>query len=255
MANTGLRGWWRLDGRTETGNTARDSSGNNLHGQLGALPGASELPTWISDEPYPESGIGALRFGRGVDGFVEVAPPDPKILEPCVVSVEAWVRSPNDLSYGCYILSKGAESTAFASYALYTGRGGDDPVSERGGLAFYIAGPGGAVSSPFVTRSEIWDGEWHHVVGTFDGRIVRLYIDGRLRGAGSDPGTAVPTASFIRYNLSTNDRFYIGQFRNVPTGPTPVRLGFWGDISDVRIWAGVLSPDEVVLRYNHDNLP
>src|ERR687888_1577418 len=95
MANTGLIGWWPLDGMRPTGNIARDLSGNNLHGHLGALPGASGLPTWIEDGPYP--GIGALRFDRGADQFVEVAPPDPTILEPCVVSVEAWVRSPHNL--------------------------------------------------------------------------------------------------------------------------------------------------------------
>lgn len=263
MANTGLIGWWPLDGRSTTGDTAPDLSGNNLHGHLGALPSASGLPTWISDGPYLLPGglrLGALRFGRGADQFVEVSPPDPAILEPCVVSVEAWVRSPNNLSYACYILSKGSESTAYASYALYTGRGGDDPVTERGGVSCYIApqprgGPGGFVSSPFVTRREIWDNDWHHVVGTFDGRIVRLYVDGTLRGAGRDPGTPVPQASFIRYNLSTNRRFYIGMFRQGTGTGTPFDLGFWGDISDVRIWAGVLSPDEVMLRFNHDDLP
>lgn len=161
-----------------------------------------------------------------------------------MVSVEAWVRSPNDFSYACYILSKGAESTAFASYALYTGRDGDSPDG-RGGLAFYVAPrsgelPGGSVRSPFVTQREIWDGKWHHVVGTFDGRIVRLYVDARLQGAGTDPGTPVPIASFIRYNLSSNNRFYIGMFRHTPSGPTPVNLGFWGNISDVRVWAELL---------------
>jgi len=78
-----------------------------------------------------------------------------------------------------------------------------------------------------------------------------------LRGAGSDPGTPVPEASFIRYNLITNRRFYIGMFREGTSEGTgsPFDLGFWGDISDVRIWAGVLSPDEVVLRFNNENLP
>ena len=44
MANTGLIGWWRLDGRTEAGNTlATDLSGNNLHGQLGNAAGRVEF--------------------------------------------------------------------------------------------------------------------------------------------------------------------------------------------------------------------
>ena len=43
MANTGLIGWWRLDGRTEAAIHQRDLSGNNLHGQLGMLPGASSI--------------------------------------------------------------------------------------------------------------------------------------------------------------------------------------------------------------------
>ncbi len=237
MANTGLLGWWLLN--EITGTTAADSSGNHLDGHLGSLSDASGLPTWIPDGPR---GSRALHFGPSFDGFVEVTLPKREILEPCAVSVEAWVRS-SSLGGGSYILSKGANATAYSSYALYGGR------PSPGGLLFYVSTTAshGDNDSPLVAHDAIWDGKWHHVVGTFDGRIVRLYLDGNQQGAGSP----VRTPSSIEYNLPTHNNFYIGMYYyGVPTTPAEPRLGFNGDISDVRIWAGVLSPDEVAARHS-----
>ena len=100
------------------------------------------------------------------------------------------------------------------------------------------------IDSPFATGHSVWDGNWHHIVGTFDRRIVRLYVDGAQQGTGAP----APTASSIKYQLSVHNNFYIGMYYlRDPRLPT---LGFVGDIADVRIWGGVLSPDEVARRYN-----
>lgn len=248
MTNIGLIGRWRLD--ESAGSTAADTSGNNLDGQLGSNSAPSGLPMWIPDGP---NGTRALRFRGDRRGFVEVTP-KPEILEPCVVSVEAWVRSSAlQLGQDAYIVSKGAEEWHYASYALYTGD------NEPGGLSFYVSlpsltSPRAWVESPFVDHDAIWDGKWHHVVGTFDGRIVRLYVDGTQQGTGRDPRTPVPTGSFIRYNLSNNNRFYIGMYRMLTAADSNYKFGFDGDIRGVHIWAGVLSSDEVMDRYRGQDL-
>lgn len=247
MANTGLIGRWRLN-EPPGATVAPDSSGNNLHGRLGVLPGASGgLPSW--NPGGGPSGAGALSFGPGPDGYVEVLLPRPSVLEPCVVSVEAWVSArPDRAASGLYILSKGANGISYASYALYTGR-----VRPAGEL-FYV----GTVAdnrdngSPFVPFNTIWDGNWHHVVGTFDGRIVRNYFDGVEQGA----GTPVRVGSFIQYNLPHHNNFYIGAYLlDTSPGPGIPRLGFIGDIADVCVWAGVLTPAEVAVRFSGRDLP
>jgi Concanavalin A-like lectin/glucanases superfamily len=78
----------------------------------------------------------------------------------------------------------------------------------------------------------VWDGAWHHVAGTFDGRAVRLYLDGAEVGAGS------PDQHAIEYGLESKAP-YIGAYGG------SCGLGFTGDIDDVRVWSGALTAAEI----------
>ncbi|MDA0812901.1 MAG: LamG domain-containing protein [Verrucomicrobia bacterium] len=86
--------------------------------------------------------------------------------------------------------------------------------------------------------TEIWaacepaklaDGQWHHVAGTFDGRHLRLYIDGKKLSEREQPG-----------NLA-------------PGRPTPASIGayngrhepFHGGIDDMRVYTGTLTDEQV----------
>ncbi len=121
-----------------------------------------------------------LRLGpefRRQHGRVRV--PDSSSLEPpSAVSVGAFVKangSPGDFKY---IVAKGASGCIASSYALYT--------ASDGGLEFYVAQNSGLsyTLSPDA-GSSIWDGNWHFVVGTYDGSAVRLYVDGNQVGNGA----------------------------------------------------------------------
>jgi hypothetical protein len=103
-----------------------------------------------------------------------------------------------------------------ASYGLYTGTGG--------GIVFYVSN-GVSVSLSPDAGAQIWDGDWHRVLGTFDGAVVRLYVDGR------EVGTGTPSNVVLAYGLPDNDRFYIGDYRGTCTSS----LGFVGDIDAVRV--------------------
>jgi hypothetical protein len=151
---------WLLD--EGQGHLARDASNHGLTGQLGAPPND---PQWISGK----LGTAALRFGG--DDFVEVA--SSALLESPTISAEAWVRS-SEPGFLAYILSKGAKECVAASYGLYTG--------SSGGLFFYIFDGASFILSPDGGRA-VWDGNWHHVAGTFDGHTVRLYVDGTEVGS------------------------------------------------------------------------
>lgn len=207
---------WTLD--AGSGQVARDSSGHGLDGRLGNASSADEGdPAWISGR----IGSGALDFAGGPRSVVV---PDSPLLEPAHVTADAWVRRAGSPGRFAYVLSKGASGCEAASYALYSGVGG--------GLTFYVYdGWNYRLSSPDAGTA-VWDGEWHHVAGTYDGSLVHLYVDGVQIGS----GTPAPP---IGYGLPSDEAFYIGNYRGSCDRP------FTGAIDNVRIWSRALSGAEI----------
>lgn len=210
-----LAGQWRFD--EGQGQIVGDSSGHGVTGVLGTTKAVDARdPTWR------ESLFGtALHF----DGSDQVTLADDPRLEPPTVSVTAWVRRDGTPGQWRYIVSKGGSACFASSYGLYTGFGQ--------GLAFYILDPqDGYIRSP-EAGTELWDGRWHHVAGTYDGLRVRAYVDGAEIGSGT------PTSAAIRYGIQSRGAF-IGAYRG------SCELDFVnGDIDEVEIWDGALSATEI----------
>jgi hypothetical protein len=76
-----------------------------------------------------------------------------------------------------------------------------------------------------VADTIVWDGAWHHVIGSYDGDSVRLWIDGSQVGAGT------PVSMAIAYTNGSRG-IYIGTYRG------SCNLGFNGSIDDVTVWDG-----------------
>jgi Concanavalin A-like lectin/glucanases superfamily len=72
----------------------------------------------------------------------------------------------------------------------------------------------------------VWDGAWHHVIGSYDGSEVRLWIDGSQVGNGTATGLS------IAYGVGSKG-VYIGSYRG------SCDLGFFGAIDDVRVWTDI----------------
>lgn len=213
-AASGLGGLWFID--EGSGQVVRDRSGNGNHGTLGATAAAdANDPAWI---PGAFRKTSALRFGG--DDFVTI--PDSPSLESARVTVGAIVRAGASPGAYRYVVSKGALNCEVASYGLYTGA--------SGGLMFYISNGSSFTLSPDAGVG-IWDGRWHLVAGTYDGVTVRLYVDGTQVGSGS------PSTLVTRYDLPTDDRFFIGDYR----GTCPSTLGFVGDIDAVAVLNDVVN--------------
>jgi hypothetical protein len=206
----GLAGEWLLD--DGPGTVVRDSSGA---GRDGALGQGSATPHRI----FGVDGL-ALHF----DGDDEVLMPDSVGLEPARLTVEAWVRNATTPGSYRYVVSKGATACNASSYGLYTGGGR--------GLAFYVAGPSGYVVSAQASAGAIWDGAWHHAVGTYDGETVRLFVDG------APVGSARSAPASISYGLPSKSLRF-GTYRG------DCDLPFTGDIDAVRIWNLALTDAEV----------
>jgi len=205
----GLVSWWDGDAVSET--TAFDIQNGNDGKRVG---GVSFVPGRVGD---------AFTFTGSGNDYVRV--PNHTSLEPASVTVDAWVRADSSPGSSRYIVAKGAQECKAASYALYT----------RGkGLHFYVFNPtdGGRVS-PGVRPEMIWDGNWHHIAGTYDGSSVRLYVDGAEVGSGTS------TTISIGYGLSSDDDLIIGQYTGTCSLP------FIGEIDEVEIFNRALEASEI----------
>jgi hypothetical protein len=150
-------------------------------------------------------------------------------LDPASVSVSAWVNSSTSPGNFKYILAKGANGCGSASsFALYTGA--------SGGLEFYVSSDQGSFTLSPDAGPNVWNGEWHNVVGTYDGSSVRLYLDGHQVGSGT------PDPAPIGYELSGPNDLTIGDYVCPGLG-----LDFSGGIDEVKLFDRPLTPWEIGL--------
>jgi hypothetical protein len=198
---------WTFD--EGAGQVAADSGPFGEDGRLGSTSGSDAAdPSWTSGHDGR-----ALSF----TGAQYVAVPDSTAFEPAQVAVDAWVRRDGSPGNWRYVLAKGSVSCDRAAYGLYTGF--------SGGLAFYVSDTTHYTISPEVSKSLVWDDQWHHVVGSYDGARVQLFLDG------AQVGTGTPASLAIAYGVGSKG-VTIGMYRG------SCDRAFAGDIDDVQLWNG-----------------
>ena len=140
------------------------------------------------------------------------------------LSIEAWVKfvgNNND-----FIFEKGNVNT---QYSLFSH--GSDIVFRT-----WHAGDSGYQSlAPSKTTAGITNGQWHHIVGSWDGSTKRIYVDGVDKASVSKSGA-----------LTTNSNgAAIGSFGGTSSG-----YYFGGDIAIVKIYDKGLSATEIKQNFN-----
>ncbi len=206
---------WSLD--EGTGQEVADVSTYTHDGHRGQVADPDNRdPAWIAD--------GACGAAQSFNGTQLTIAEATEALEPENVTVEARVRADTAPGAYTYIAAKGFKPCKYASYALYTG-------PERG-VNFYVTTANGNFTLSPTAPITIWDGEWHHVAGTYDGSSVRLYVDGVEVGSGT------PKTGAIDYDLGARDEVRIGAF-------SPICYGFVGDIDEVTIYDYAMNALEV----------
>ncbi len=84
-----------------------------------------------------------------------------------------------------------------------------------------------------IRPESLLDGTWHHCAATFDGRMMRVFLDGQLIGERERPGSITTDASAPGFIGSSNGT---GEF-------------FQGGIDDLRIYRGALTSDQINAMY------
>jgi hypothetical protein len=179
----------------------------------------------VAGVTYAQGEVGQAFNFNGVDSYIQV--PNTLALESPHISVEAWVNATNP-HLGGYILDKGDNGSLLPSYSLSMGSGS--------GLVFEVSDGTTYADSPDAGPG-IWDGNWHHVVGTYDGATIRLYVDG------AEVGNGTPTNIAIAYDLPNTNDLFIGSYAGQD------RFDFNGLVDELSVYNRALSAADVQAIY------
>jgi hypothetical protein len=207
----GMVAWWKLD--ESQGRKAADSSANDNDG------------TFVGDPKWLPSGGkigGALEFD-GVDDYVDCGK-NASLDITNEITIAAWVKT-NDSGNSDFnpYVSKGDAAYGLKHHGI-------------GSLEFVINDGAWHVAHYPVGGS--FNGAWHHLVGTYDGKALKLYVDGELKTATPDAGCVIATNDFnlnIARNSEITERLYDGA------------------IDDVRIYNYALSEDDITAIYHGED--
>ena len=149
--------------------------------------------------------------------------PNNPSLNPTNISIEAWIKADTWAanSWQNVIVSKDGWASGNEGYTLRAGA--------NGVLSFNFSG--GGTWREVMSAPVMQIGKWYHVAGTYDGAMMRIYVNGEEVGTTAYAG-AITNGS---YNLTIGGAAYTA-------GGTRY---FDGNIDEVRIWSEPLSQVEI----------
>ena len=207
---------WRLG--EASGTSAADSIGSNTGtyagsptlGQAGALAGDGDT-------------------SAGFDSATQnISVPDSGSLRPAQISVEAWVK-PDSASINDFDspVMKTSNDNWTDGYGLFYRSSGST-------ISFFVNSWGGAPAAAIALD------RWTHVVGTYDGTTISLYLNGAL-------AASTPYSTPIAH---TGNALYIGS-GTTGSGSTGPPGYFWGgSIDDVSVYSKALTATEIQVHYD-----
>ena len=197
-----------------SGQTVANSAGAGRNGTLGPDLTTAQDPSWISDGKF---GAG-LRFTRGTNDatsqYVNVE--NANVTFPTnQASVEMYVRPRAPYNHSNLLVA------GFINFNVN--------INYSGGIEFGI-GNGAEWKMVNANAVNLNDGNWHHVVATYDGATMHVFVDGQERLA-----TAAATV------LAKPNDFKIGG--------RPSNTFLNGDMDEMRVSSVARTAAEVLARY------
>ena len=204
----GLVSWWRADAN------ALDSAGAN-HGTL--QNGAT---------------FGPGRFGQafsfdGVDDQIQVAH-NANLNAGTAITIAAWVNAAS-AGHARSI----AQKRSAGNLGGYTFETTAAPYGPDYGLQF-VVWMNGSYQILQTPTSVLQPGVWHHVAATFDGAMMRIFVDGTERAAVVSLGTID----------ATTDPFVIGRNVVIPS------FAWHGLLDEIEVYGRTLSAAEIQTLFN-----
>ena len=216
QSDEGLVAEWHFD--EGSGNVLEDSSGN---GNDGVIRGAS----WVDGK------VGQALSFDGMDDYVEILHPF-SLLNTGKVTIEAWTKPISSTTInGKTVIQIGAECTPSGALLQVPSGYGDilfcTVVPNYGYLSVYSAFPG--------------CDQWLHIVGTYDGCYLKIYVDGRLKSKVNCTGSMTTPTSGTNIGAIKCDSKYHTYCNGA--------YFFNGLIDEVRVYNRALTADEIKEQY------
>ena len=221
-----LIGYWRCD--ESSGNTIKDLS---AYGNDALQQGGLDLSTHTRNGRY-ERGID---FGVSTTQHLKVvfsdhvnSPPPPKAF-----TISLWAFYESLSASSNTLAALGSNSSAFGSVFLRKDADGWFRLRLDDGSEGFAVG---------TSQTKATINNWIHIVGTYDGTAIKLYINGQLN---SDPSIlSAQTTQDIYYNYAANDErtFIIGNRKSGTISAGAI-------VDEVQLYNRALSDQEIQLLY------
>jgi hypothetical protein len=199
-----------------SGTIVNDNSGNGNNGAL------TNGPTWSSSGKY-----GAAINFDGINDFINVADANSLDLTNRM-TVEAWVYA-NDLTGYKTAVCKENGTTTLAYALSPNNNNANGSSSQRPNARVRI----GSTMTTVTGSTKLSANTWTHIASTYDGSVLRLYINGTLTSSASVTGNITVTTSPL----------CIG-------GSTALAQYFAGMVDEVRIYNRALTQSEIQTDMN-----
>jgi hypothetical protein len=212
---TGLVGHWALN--QTNGTTVLDGTDNANHGSLanGVLYVSAQHREGLSFD--------------GADDYVRI-PNSSAIDRSFPISVSAWVKPEVNGGWQSVVTKLVAEGTHGSPFSAYD----ITLLHDSTGFKPWFAVTGSGGNRVYATSQAAYSySSWRHIVGTYDGSTVRLYVDGAQAATASLSSAIAQYAQplYLGVNGARNDQFK-------------------GVMDDVRVYARVLSSSEIQALFN-----
>ncbi|ADE53534.1 FAD-dependent oxidoreductase [Coraliomargarita akajimensis] len=200
LAAEDVRGLWQMDDGVDLDVT--DSSGHANHG-------ITRDGRWTA---------GAKKAGLQISGSWVECGNDASLDITDAISIEGWIKpwSPRFPDRPTLLAKQGA-------YALHLGPG------KAASLTLYLDGKPVTLSSK---HSDWKNGKWQHIAGTYDGSVMKLYVNGQLDNEKAVSGTIATSKAPV----------YIGSIKK--------RNAFIGTLDEVKLSASADSAEAVYASYD-----
>jgi|GEM_PF-6682228 len=205
-----------------TGTTANELASDNDATFSGYNDGVVVGSSWTTGKYN-----GALTFD-GVDNFVNVTYDD--VFDAADITISAWIKT---------AVGGSPHNPILAKYVTWNSGGGYYMRLRYGQIAFLVSNGTG--------YGDIWggalvnDSQWHHIVGTFNGTDVQVYLDGSSAWAPDSWPYALTTPN-VPLRIGRGGTVYDNS------------LYFNGSLDDIKIFNRALNSSEVTSLYQNQNL-
>lgn len=225
-------GWWKFD--ECAGATAHDASNNSYNGAITIGATGNQTSAGNCSAPassWGDGSVGKFNSSLALDGTDDYAATANTVLNAANSTTYQVV------SWGDWIL---ASSSAASKTTLHKNKEFKltTDASSKAVCSVDVSAGAGFSATTAVSNTAVPVGSWAHVLCTYDGTNIRIYVNGRLETTSGSLSGSITSTNTTALSI----------------GRDPAPSGYFqGLIDDVRVYNYSLTPSQVKLLYNGDS--